>query len=244
MRILLKLTWVEVKLFAREPFAMIFTFAFPLVVLMVLIGSFEPNDPAFGGVPPSDYYLASYMAVVIAAVSLVAIPVHVAAYRERGILRRFRASSVPASSALGAQVIVGMLMATVGSVVLVAAGRLGYDAALPESVGPVIAAFVLSTLSFMAIGLLVASLSRNARAAQAIGMILFFPLWLLSGAGPPPDVMGDGMRTVSDALPLTYVVHAVQDPWLGTSSSAGDLLLLGGILVIAGALSVRSLRSA
>lgn len=74
-------------------------------------------------------------------------------------------------------------------------------------------------------------------------MILFFPLWLLSGAGPPPEVMGEGMRRVSDALPLTYAVHALQDPWLGSGSSAGDLLLLAGILVVAGALSIRSFRS-
>ncbi|MGH2599732.1 MAG: ABC transporter permease [Dehalococcoidia bacterium] len=239
-----KLTWVEVKLFAREPFALIFTFAFPLIVLVSLAGSFNPDDPDFGGAPPADYYLASYVAVVIAAIGLIALPVHLAAYRERGILRRLRASSVPASSVLGAQVIVGLLMATFGSILLVVVGRLLYDAALPDATGEVILAFLLSTLTFLAIGFLLAALAPNARAAQALGMILFFPMWLLSGAGPPPAVMDAVTRRISDQLPLTYAVRALQDPWFGSGTHAGNLLLLAGILLVAGALSIRLFRSA
>lgn len=243
MHTLRKLTWIELKLFTREPFALIFTFVFPLVVLVVLFGSFEPNDPEFPGASPRDYYLASYVGVVIAAVGLISLPVHIAAYRERGILRRFRASSVPAWSVVGAQMIVGLLMATLGSVLLVVVGKLAYDASLPASYGRVAVAFMLSTLSLLAVGTLLASLTRNARSAQAIGMIVFFPMWLLSGAGPPPFVMSTGMRQVSDLLPLTYAVRALQDPWLGLASDATDLLALAGLLLIAGMLSVRLFRT-
>lgn len=245
MHTLGKLTWIELKLFVREPFALIFTFVFPLIVLVVLFGSFATNDSDsdFPGSSPRTYYLASYTGVVIAAVGLITIPVHVAAYRERGILRRFRASSVPAWGVVGAQMIVGLLMATLGSILLAVVGRLSYDAALPESYGRVIVAFLISTLSFLAIGVLLATLTRNARAAQAIGMIAFFPMWLLSGAGPPPSVMSEGMQRVADLLPLTYAVQALQDPWLGVASSASDLIVLVIILLVAGALSVRLFRS-
>jgi ABC-2 type transport system permease protein len=227
MRTLAKLTWVELKLFVREPYALIFTFVFPVVVLAVLAGVFgsEPDDDAFGGLVPSDYYLAGYVAVVIAAIGLVALPVHVATYRERGILRRFRASSVPVSGVLGAQVVVGLIMATAGSILLVIVGRLMYDAAAPESIGRVAIAFTMSTLAFLAIGFLVAGLTKNARGAQSLGMILFFPMWLLSGAGPPPDVL-------------------TEDPWLGAGSGTADLIRLAVVFVAAGALSVMMLRSA
>lgn len=248
MTTFVRLTWVELKLFAREPFSLVFTFAFPLVALVVLAGIFG-SDPAgemaegFGGVAPSDYYLAGYLGVVVSAIGLIALPVHVAAYRERGILRRFRASSVPAWSIVAAQAAVGLVMATLGSIVLVLAGRLLYDASLPESVEGVVLAFLVSTLSFLAVGFLLGSLARSARAAQALGMILFFPMWLLSGAGPPPDILTEGMRRVSDVLPLTYAVRALQGPWLGGGSSPLDLLLLTGILLVAGTLSIRSFRS-
>jgi ABC-2 type transport system permease protein len=245
MRTFAKMTWVELKLFAREPLALVFAFAFPLVVLVVLVASF-PNTPdpeAFGGLRPSDYYLAGYIGVVISTIGLVTLPVHVASYRERGILRRLRASSVPAWSVIAAQVIVGILMATVGGLVLIAAGTTIYDAAAPVSVDSVLIMFLLSSLAFVAIGLLLGSLTRTARGAQALGMILFFPMWLLSGAGPPPDILGEGMRSVMDALPLTYVVRAIQDPWVGAQARGLDVLVLAGILLVAGSLSLRRLRS-
>jgi ABC-2 type transport system permease protein len=73
MKTLAKLTWIEVKLFAREPIAVVFAFAFPLVVLLVLAGVFgsEPS-PDFGGVAGIDYYVPSYLAVVIASIGLIA----------------------------------------------------------------------------------------------------------------------------------------------------------------------------
>ncbi|MDQ3610432.1 MAG: ABC transporter permease [Actinomycetota bacterium] len=244
MSTLLRLTRVELRLFLREPFALIFTFAFPLVVLVVLINSFPDGDEGFGGADPSDYYLAGYVGVVIAAVGLVTVPAHVAGYREHGVLRRFRASGVPLWAAVGAPVLVGMVMAAVGSLLLVLVGRGVYDAAAPVTLWAVLAVFVLAAASFLALGLLIAGLAPTARAAQSLGMLLFFPLWLLSGAGPPPEVMGDGMRSVSETLPLTFVVQSLQDPWLGADTQVLDLVVLAVLLVAAGALALRLLRSA
>lgn len=243
MHVLRKLTWVELKLFAREPFSLIFTLAFPIVLLIVLIGSFKPNDPAFAGYQPANYYLASYVGVVIGAIGLIALPVHLATYRERGVLRRFHASSVPTWSVIGSHLITGLAMAAVGSIVLVLAAAVIYGAALPGSIATVLGAFVLATLSFQAIGFLLGSVMRTARAAQAVGMLLFFPMWLLSGAGPPTGVMGAGMRHLSDVLPLTFAVRAIQQPWLGAPPKLLDLLLLAGMLAAAGALSARALHT-
>ena len=232
MRVLAKLTWVELKLFLREPFAIVFTFLFPLVVLVVIAGSFAINDPAFGGAKPSDYYLASYIGVVIGAIGLIALPTHFAGYAERGILRRFRASSIPTWPLLTAQMLVGLLMAIVGSLVLIVAGWLIYGASLPDSIAPLLLGFLLGAIAFLLVGLVIALITRSARAAQSIGMLLFFPMWLLSGAGPPPSVMSHGMRLVSDVLPLTFVVRALQDPWLGHKMGVFNLMLL---VILAGA---------
>jgi ABC-2 type transport system permease protein len=131
-------------------------------------------------------------------------------------------------------------MAAVGSIVLVLAAVLIYGAALPSSILPVLGAFVLATLAFQAIGFLLGSVMRSARAAQAVGMLLFFPMWLLSGAAPPPSVMSAGMRQVSDVLPLTFAVRAIQQPWLGSPIRALYLVLLAAILAAAGAIAVRA----
>lgn len=244
MQTFAKLTWIELKLFAREPFAVIFTFAFPLIVLVVLVGSFQPDDVAFGGARPSDYYLASYVGVVIAAVGLIAVPVHVATYWERGILRRFRASSILPWMTIGAQVVVGLLMAGVGALALMIAGKLMYDAKMPEQLVLTSTGFLVSALAFLGIGVLLGAVTRNARAAQALGMLVFFPMWLLSGAGPPPDVMSGGMRAVSGVLPLTLVVRSLQDPWLGKGLDGTHLVILVVLLVASLGWALRTIRTA
>jgi len=244
MQTFAKLTWIELKLFAREPFAVIFTFAFPLIVLVVLTGSFQPDDEAFGGARPSDYYLAGYVGVVIGAVGLIAVPVHVATYWERGILRRFRASSISPWMTVGAQIVVGLLMAVVGSVALMIVGKLAHDAKFPEAPWLALLGFVVSALAFLGFGVLLGVVTRNARAAQALGMLLFFPMWLLAGSGPPPDVMSSGMRAISDVLPLTFVVRSLQDPWLGEGLDWIYPIMLVALLVVSLAIAMRTIRTA
>jgi ABC-2 type transport system permease protein len=238
MKTLAKLLWVEVKLFVREPIAVVFAFAFPLVVLLVLAGVFgsEP-DADFGGVAGIDYYVPGYLAVVIASVGLIGLPVHLASLRERGVLRRLRASSVSITGVFAAQTAVHVAMAVLGGAVLVAAASFVYDVHAPSSVAGVALGFAVGALSFVALGLLLGSLAPTARAAQAIGLVLFLPMWLLSGAGPPRGVMTEAMRQLSDVLPLTRVVTAIQQPWLGTGSNLPELVALSGLFAAAVALT-------
>lgn len=104
MHALIKTTWVELKLFIREPLTVLFTFAIPFVVLFVLGGVFgnRPTDPnVYRGFGILNYYVPAYVALVVAAIGLIALPVHLGAYRERGVLRRFRASTIPVGSVWG-----------------------------------------------------------------------------------------------------------------------------------------------
>ena len=89
MRTLAKLTWVELKLFTREPITVIFTFALPFMFLFVMGEVFgkTPADPqAFRGVGAMNYYTPAYIGLVMAAIGLISLPVHLAGYRERGVL--------------------------------------------------------------------------------------------------------------------------------------------------------------
>ncbi len=162
--------------------------------------------------------MAGYVGVVIGAIGLISLPAHVAAYRERGILRRFRASSISIWAVLGTQAIVSFAVAIVSSLLLVLVALPLYRFDFPRSFPAFVLGFAVSCASFLALGLLVATVVRNARAAQAVGLSLFFPMWLLSGAGPPPAVMPTAMRRIGDVLLLTHVVRSVQDPWFGAAS--------------------------
>lgn len=239
-----RLTRVELKLLVREPFTLLFVFLFPIVVLLVLGGVFsgDPGSP-FEDTPAIDYYIPGYIGTVITALSLVGIPVHLAAYRERGILRRFIASSVGGETILVAQMIVSVILAAFGAMLLLISALLIYDIQAPDRVLEAILAFLIGTLSFVMIGLFLGMVLPTARSAQAVGLGLFFPMWMLSGAGPPREIMSGTMRTVSDILPMTHLVTALQGPWFRAGSELTQLGILLMFLVAAGGAALWRIRS-
>lgn len=246
MQILTKLTWVEIKLFVREPITMVFTFALPLIFLFVMGGVFgntpDPEGEYYRGAGPMDYYVPAYIGLVIASIGVVALPVHLTTYRERGILRRFRASAISIWTVFGSQVVVSFAISILGVILLLAAAMPVYDATLPESPGLVIAAFILSVLSFSALGVFLGAILPTTRAAQGLGLILFFVMMILSGAGPPREVMTEVMHWIADSTPLRYVILILQDPWLGFGWNTPASLVVAGIMLVAILLSARFFR--
>jgi len=224
-RALATLVRAEVRLFLREPATAIFSLAFPLVLLVVLASVFG-GTPAlrFDGLRPGEFYLVSYLGVVIGALGLVSLPVQIATYRERGLLRRYRAAGVRSWIVLTAQLLTTLLVAIVAAALLVGVGALLYGTAGPAHPLSVALTFVVGACGFGGIGILLGLLLPGPRAAQAIGLVLFFPFWLLSGAGPPPQLLHGPLRHIAADLPLSYLVHALRTPWSG---SGPDLVALG-----------------
>lgn len=244
MRTLAKLTWVEMKLFMREPFTMVFTFALPVIFLFVMGGVFGnvPDPEVYRGFGPIDYYVPAYIGLVIASIGVVSLPIHLTAYRERGVLRRLRASSISIWSVMGAHIIVSFVIAILGGIILTVIALLTYDTSLPESIALLLPAFILSTLSFAALGFLLGAVLPNVRAAQGIGLILFFVMLILAGAGPPREVMTKAMQVVGDIAPLRYVILSLQDPWLGLGWNQNASIIVGGVMVGSALLSARFFR--
>jgi ABC-2 type transport system permease protein len=244
VRVARKLAWVEAKLLTREPLTLVFSFVFPLVTLFVMAEVFGNStagrdEPTFRNVGAIDYYVPAYVALVIAAIGLVSLPVHLASYRERGVLRRLRASELKPRSLFGAHVLVGLVLGGLTTFVMSAAAYAVYGNALPVSWLGVIAGFALVSVTFTAIGVTLGSLLPNARSAQVAGMILFFVMMMLCGAGPPPEVISGPMQIVADGLPLTYGIRLIQDPWLGFGWSLEAILATVGFLLVSGALVLR-----
>ncbi len=246
MRTLAKLSWVELKLFARDSMTMIFSLAFPVITFFVLAGVFG-NEPEFDdsggvvwrGLAPTDYLVPAYIGLVMASIGLIAMPIHLAAYREQGVLRRLRASSISLWTVLGSQVEFAMVMATIGGILITNLGTLVYGTPIPDAPGQLVVAFLLSALCFSAIGILLGSVLPTTRAAQSGGLILFFVMFLISGTGPPREVMTPAMQFLGDLTPLKYVVFTLQDPWFSFGWDGTAYLILGVITVVAAVVSLR-----
>jgi ABC-2 type transport system permease protein len=243
----MRLSVLEIKLFLREPLTVVFSIALPLVMLFVLGGVFgnDPADPdemvVYRGEGPMDYYVPAYLALVVASVAIISIPAHLAGSRERGVLRRFQASSVSALAIAGSQVVVTLALSIVSAGVLVVAAVVAYDFQGPGSVAGVVGAFVLLGLAYSALGILLGALLPTARAAQALGMIIWFVMLMLGGAGPPPEVLTGAMSTIRVLTPLWHGVAVMQDEWLGLDPG-GSWFVVVGLLLVCGTIAVRWFR--
>ena len=241
-----RLTFVEVKLFARAPLTALFSLAFPLFILVVMAGVFgntpDPAGKVWDGVGPMDYLVPGMLGLVMASIGFISLPIHLAGYRERGVLRRFRSSSVPPWSLLLSQACVSAMIAIVGGATIIGLGMGLSGAHGPVSPLGVLVAFVISVACFISIGILLGALMPNVQSAQSVGLAIFFVSEMTSGVGPPREVMPDTMQTIARAFPLTHVAIALQDPWIGRGWNVIELTIVTAIAVVAAVLAYRTFR--
>ncbi len=239
----LTLSWIELKLFLREPVTVVFTLALPPLVLYVLAEVFgnTPTTGVYRGVGPMEYYTPAYIGLVIASLGLIGLPVHVASYRERGVLRRFQAARLPVGAFVASQLAVLCAAVIAGGAILVTLAKLSYHVHWPASWPEVLMALVVSLLAFAAVGVLLGAIMPTARAAQGLGILLWFLMLMVAGGGPPPEVLTGALRGVGAATPLKHVIISIQDPWLGHGTNWTELGIVAGVLAVAAGLAAVAL---
>jgi ABC-2 type transport system permease protein len=215
----------EARLLFRDWTVLVFAFAFPALCMLILAGVFgDQPDDGFAMRRPDDYYVAASIGVPVIALAIVGLPVALASYRERGVLRRLEAFGISTAKVVAAQAAVtcGLIVIAAVVVLLLAAPTYG----IPHVVHPgqTLLGFAAGTLTLVLLGIALGLAAPTARAAQAIGLLAFFPLYLLGGGGPPKGAMTGAMQTISDALPSG--ITAISDPWLGVSGLGSRLAVL------------------
>jgi ABC-2 type transport system permease protein len=245
MRGFMQLTWVETKLFLREWQAVFFTFLF-LPMLLFLFGAIYSNDPVamFGGFGSVDYFVPGYIAIGIASNAFFTIGGVLAAYRERGILRRFRVTPMRPVVVLLAQVLVAYLMTILSALLLMGLARVSFGLRVIGDPISMWFALTLGAISFFSFGFLVGCLPKTARASYAVNTTVFFPMIFLSGAVIPLEIMPTFMQNIAKFIPLTYVVDLLRDAWLGRGLGASwpNIAFLAALFAICTLLSAKSFR--
>ena len=244
LRGLWQLTWLEIKIFLREPLGAIGSIIIPVVLYVVLGRTMArgTGDPAAGeflrfGVP----LLTAVMIGLSGILSLVTI---ISIYREGGILKRLRATPLRPWTILTAHVLVKLIFTTVTVLLMLLAGRAYYPADLDIPVVRFTLALLLCTFSIMSIGFVIASVVPTARFAQPVAGAVFYPMIGLSGLFFPIAQLPSGLQVVARCLPLTYAVSLLRGtlqghPW---SAHVTDLAALALIFAACTAVSARVFR--
>jgi ABC-2 type transport system permease protein len=245
MRGLAKLTWLEIKIFAREPLGLIGSVLMPVLIFVVvgrMLGTRGPTPPRITGFLVAGLpVFATIMMALSAVLSLITV---IAIYREGGILKRLRATPLSPVTILTAHVLVKLLFTLVTLALLVAAGKRYYPVGIQPPLVGFTAALLLSTLSILSIGFVIASVVPTARFAQPVGTVILYPMLALCGLFIPIAAMPPALRAAARLLPLTYAASLLTGIWTGDpwSAHAIDVVALVGFFAVFTAISARVFR--
>src|SRR5271170_7118662 len=246
LRGLWKLTWIEIKIFLREPLGAFGTIVFPVLVFLGLsqMPGRKLGPPSLGSssvIRVSLPVLVSLLIAISAVLSLVTI---ISIYREGGILKRLRATPLRPQTILTAHVIVKLILTAATLALMVLAGKRYYPVGVHAPFVGFTIALLISTCSILSIGFLIASIVPTARFAQPIGAIIMYPMIAFSGLFVPVDSLPPALHAIARIVPLTYAVSLLSGIWNGDAWSAhiGDVAALVVVFAVCTALSAKVFR--
>jgi ABC-2 type transport system permease protein len=239
-----RLTATEFKLFLRDRVGPVWGIGFPLG-LLIIVGSvpvFRRPMKELGGLTEMDLYVPILVAFVLAMLSLTPLPLVLAAYRERGVLRRLRTTPVGPVRVLVAQLIVNATVTVITVALILMVARLAYHVVLPRQFVGFILSALLAAAAMMSIGLFLAAVVPSAKAAQAAGTTLFFPMMFFAGLWWPTALMPSVLRHISHATPLGAAVQAFGDTSQGHWPHPTNLMTLAAYTVAFGLAATKMFR--
>ncbi|RKN05706.1 ABC transporter permease [Streptomyces radicis] len=219
----------EARLFAREPGALFWIVAFPALLLTALglVPAFREVDEELDGLRVVDLYvpIAVLLAMIMAGVQ--SMPVVLSGYRERGILRRLSATPARPSSLLAAQLAVHGGAVLVAVALTLAVGWLAFDvepAGQPVGYG---LAVLLAAFTSLALGGMIAALTPSAKAAQTLGLVIFFPAMFSAGVYVPVSTMPGLLGDVVELTPFGASAAALDRAAAGNWPHGLDVAVTG-----------------
>jgi ABC-2 type transport system permease protein len=242
LRGLSKLTWLEIKIFLREPLGAIGTIGIP-VVMFVVLGRLAGRSVASSS-PLVRVSFPVFSAVLICISAVLSLVTIISIYREGGILKRLRATPLRPLTILTAHVLVKLLLTAVTLAVMLLAGKRYYPVDIDVPVAGFTIALLISTLAILSLGFLIASIVPTARFAQPVGAMILYPMIAVSGLFLPVAALPSGLRGLARILPITYAVSLLQGIWTNEAWSGhlGDVAALAAAFAACTAISAKVFR--
>jgi len=201
----------EQLVFWRSKEAALFIFLFPLL-LFVLLGSVY-NGTIYG-VPAPQALLAGLIGYGCANTAFAGLAIQLVLRRENAILKRLRATPLPAPTYVAALLSSTLIVFALQTVALLVLGRILYGTPLPHAVGSLVLAVVLGAAVFAALGVATASLIRSGEGSSAVVNFILLPMAFLTGSFGPTRHYPRFLRAIGDVLPLKYFVDLMNAIYL------------------------------
>src|SRR3954469_10458616 len=239
-----KLTWLEAKIFTREPMGFVGTLLMPVVLFIVLGRAFGVAKPLAAPNVDMPFNVAIVAAILIAISAVQSLVAIISIYREGGILKRLRSTPLSPVTIMGALVVVKLAFTIISLTLLMVAGRRLFPGVMDVNVFSFTLAVLLGTFSILSLGFVLASLVPTARFAQPISAVVMYPMLAISGLFFPVERFPRWLEAIAYVLPTTHAVALLNGVWNGAGWSAHwvNVVALFVLFVVYCAISTRVFR--
>jgi ABC-2 type transport system permease protein len=231
------------RLFWRSRELAFFTFMLPLI-LFILLGSVYGKDK-IDGFKGSDYLLAGMLGYGVVATAFAGLAIILVIRRESGVLKRLRATPLPAPTYIAALLASTLVVFAIEAVALIVLGRLLFGTAVPDRVLSLVLALLLGALAFAALALGLAAAVRSAEGSSAMVNAIYLPMAFISGSFFSPHDFPQFLRVIADVLPLTFFIRLVRDVMLSHEqiwSQPGDIAAVAAWGALGAVVALRAFR--
>jgi ABC-2 type transport system permease protein len=201
----------QLRLYWRSRELAFFTFLLP-IIMFFLLGSVYGDDriEQEHNVRAADYLLAGMLGYGAVSIGFAGLSIMLVIRRETGILKRLRATPLPAGIYIAALLTTTLIAFAVEAVCMVLLGWAFFDTHVHHYFS-LVASLALGAVAFTALGMALATLIRSAEGSSAVVNAIYLPLSFVSGAFFSPHSFPEFLRAIADALPLVYVIRLVRD---------------------------------
>lgn len=244
MKRFITLLKIEGKLGLRCPDALIFGVGMPVGILL-LIGMIAGEQTVSGlNYTFIQGAFASLITVGICATAFMGLPITLANYRDKKILKHFFVTPVNPMLLLMVQVCLGILTALFSAAIVSICSVFIFGYHMEGNVLLFILAFVLVMVSMYSLGMIIASLCPNIKIVNVVCTFVYFPMLFLSGATIPYEIFPKALQTVANVLPLTHGVKLLKDISLGiyNDQMIFSIIFLLAITIIGCIISIKMFR--
>jgi ABC-2 type transport system permease protein len=234
----------DLRAFLRNGQSRFFTLVLPVLFLVIfanVFGGHNTVEVTGGRIPTSVYYVPGIITLGIIAAAFVNLVISVTAQRESGVLKRRRATPVPAAAIIAGRALTAVVVALGITAVLLAMGWAFFKASVPGRSAPaLVVTVIVGALAFCCLGFALASVIRNEDAAQPITQASMLPLYFISGVFVAVSVLPHWLVDVADVFPVRHLAAALLTAYnphtTGAGFAGGDLLVValwgvGGLVV-------------
>jgi ABC-2 type transport system permease protein len=230
------------KAFWRNPANAFFTFAFPLMFLVIFTALFGGGTQPVAGreIALSTFYVGQIATFSIITATYTNLAINMAFVRDMGILKRVRGTPMAAWSFMVGRIVHAILITLVLVAIVVTFGAVFYDAEVPTTTMPAfLATIAIGAATFSALGLAITSVIPNADASPAIVNASILPLLFLSGVFIPIQDPNAWYVAVAKVFPVYHFAVAMNSAYFSVSGSGfeGGHLLIVAAWGVAGAIA-------